>query len=156
MKLALLAAVAFTGLMEEAEAGTSSGGAAHTTVHRDEDGAATLRPLEGIEGKVLDGDPAPSLSGIDRAPNIADTSGDTSGQPAGAHLDAPAAKAPEGEVVASVEPEKTDDEYVNALAAGKPMVALVGKYSDRVPVQLKSRAHLAQLQGEHGESSVEV
>jgi hypothetical protein len=92
----------------------------------------------------------------DVAPNIADTSGDTPGQPAGAHLDAPAAKAPEREVVASVEPEKTDDEYANALAEGKPRVALVGKYSDRVPVQLKSRGHLDMLQREHGEGNVEV
>jgi hypothetical protein len=90
------------------------------------------------------------------APNLADTSGDTEHQPAGAHLDAPAAKPAEGEAVAQAEPEKTEDEYANALAEGKPKVALVGKYADRIPVQLKSLAHLAQLKGEHGEGFVEV
>jgi hypothetical protein len=82
----------------------------------------------GSAGGAAAGEPAQDA----QAPNV-DTSVDSA-------QDAPAAKAPEGEVVASVEPEKTEDEYANALADGKPRMALVAKYGDRVPVQLKSRA----------------
>lgn len=133
MKLALIAGLALAAsLMEEAEAGASSGGG------------------------VIETSGAKPGDAVDTAPNLADTSGDTEHQPAGAHLDAPAAKPAEGEAVAQAEPEKTDDEYANALAAGKPKVALVGKYADRIPVQLKSLTHLAQLKAEHGEGFVEV
>jgi hypothetical protein len=131
MKLAMLAAVALAGLMEEATDGTtgSAGATAEDTV--------------------------PPVEKADTAPNVADTSGDVDHQPPGAHLDRAAQAQPEGEVVPQAEPVETDDEYANALAAGKPRVALVGKYSDRIPVQLKSKDHLAQLQSEHG-GAVEV
>lgn len=84
----------------------------------------------------------------------ADTSGDTPGEPAGAHLD----RAAQAEVapVAEVAVEPSGDEYADACALGKPKVALVGKYSDRVPVQLKSKAHLDTLRHEHGDGAVEV
>jgi hypothetical protein len=99
MKLAMLAAVALAGLMDEANDGTTgaAGGVAEDTVP-----------------------PAEKAENVETAPNVADTSGDVDGQPAGAHLDAPSAKPVEGEAVVQAEPEKTDDEYANALAAGKP------------------------------------
>lgn len=124
MKHALLVAVALAGLMDEATDGTtgSAGGVA--------------------EEKKPD-------AVVDTAPNLADTSGDVDHQPPGAHLDRAAQAQPEGEAEAQPEPEKTGDEYADALAAGKPRIALVGKYDDRIPVQLKSRTHLEQLEAEH-------
>lgn len=90
------------------------------------------------------------------AQDIADTSGDEPGKPPGAHLDAPAAAAV-AEPAAEVAPAAaSEDEYAAACAAGAPRVALVGKYSDRVPVQLKSRVHLERLIAEHGAGAVEV
>lgn len=71
------------------------------------------------------------------------------------HLDAPGALAhpnagePPAEKAAAVEVPAELDEYQAACAAGKPKVALVGKYSDRTPVQLKSAAHLAELKDMH-------
>lgn len=88
------------------------------------------------------------------APDVADTSGDTAGQPAGAHLDAPAAGAQEEK--ASKQAEPTGDEYADACAAGTPKVALIGKAADRVPVQIKNAAHLAKLRADHGAESVTV
>lgn len=57
------------------------------------------------------------------------------------------------ETAGPVEPAAVD-EYESACADGTPKVALVGKYADRVSVQLKSRAHLEALEREHG--AVEV
>jgi hypothetical protein len=48
------------------------------------------------------------------------------------------------------------DEYALACADGKPKVALVGKYQDQVPVQLRDKHHLAKLVAEHGEGNVVV
>mgnify|MGYP000844802920 CR=1 FL=1 len=50
----------------------------------------------------------------------------------------------------------TVDEYAEAAKAGAPRVALVGRYSERTPVQIKNAAHLAQLRAEHGDGAVEV
>lgn len=50
----------------------------------------------------------------------------------------------------------TVDEFAEACKAGRPKVALVGKYEDRVPVQIKSAGHLEQLRGSHGAGNVEV
>lgn len=50
----------------------------------------------------------------------------------------------------------TVDEFAEACKAGHPKVALVGKYEDRVPVQIKSAGHLEQLRGTHGAGNVEV
>lgn len=48
------------------------------------------------------------------------------------------------------------DEYASACAAGNPVTALIGKYNDRVPVQIKSRAHLGELISAHGKDNVQV
>lgn len=80
------------------------------------------------------------------------------------HLDAPAALAhPDAGAEATkgaepTQPPATDaaDEFVAACEAGKPRVALVGKYSDRVSVQISSKAHLERLKELHGEAAVEV
>lgn len=88
----------------------------------------------------------------------------TEEQGAAPHLDAPAALAhPDAgaEATKGAEPTQspaTDaaDEFVAACEAGKPRIALVGKYSDRTPVQLKSKAHLEELQRLHGEAAVKV
>jgi len=61
-----------------------------------------------------------------------------------------AAEGPVGEEPAAEKPAAdAEDEYAAAAKAGTPKVALVGKYSDRIPVQLKSKAHLDQLMREH-------
>jgi hypothetical protein len=130
----LLAAVALAGLMEEAEATASSGGTATE--------------------KVPESPASPEAEKTDTAPNVADTSGDTAGQPAGQHLDV-AAKGDEPAPVQAAAAEPTGDEYADACKAGTPRIALVGKYSDRVPVQLKSKGHLAELEAAHP-GSVEV
>lgn len=67
---------------------------------------------------------------------------DTAGHPAGAHLDAPAAgnTDPVDELV--IEPGKT--------------VALVSKGNEKLPVQLRDKAHLDELIATHGAGSVEV
>lgn len=64
------------------------------------------------------------------------------GQPAGAHLDAPSAgnTDPVDEIV--IDPGKT--------------VALVSKGNEKVPVQLRNKAHLDELINTHGAGSVEV
>lgn len=64
------------------------------------------------------------------------------GQPAGAHLDAPAAgnTDPVDELV--IEPGVT--------------VALVSKGNEKLPVQLRDKAHLDELIATHGAGSVEV
>lgn len=55
------------------------------------------------------------------------------------------------------QPEQpTVDEFAAAAKAGKPRLALVGRYSDRVPVQIKDAAHLASLRDQHGDGAVEV
>lgn len=64
-----------------------------------------------------------------------------------------AAADPIAEVASATESE---DEFVAACGAGAPKVAMVVKYSDRVPVQLKSRSHLEELIAEHGAGAVEV
>lgn len=139
MKHVLLAAVAIAGLMEEAEASASVGGSQVEVL-----GAQEAVPTP----------PTPPV-----AQDIADTSGDTPGQPAGAHLDRSAvATAAADEPEQPPEPEVVDgiDEYVDACRAGKPKVALIGKYDDRVPVQIKNTAHLRQLEADHGAGNVEV
>lgn len=137
MKHALLAAVALAGLMEEASDTIGGSGAAPDP--------------EATQPDTTAAEPAQA------APDVADTSGDTAGEPAGAHLDAPAAQAdpqPEPAQAAAVVDE--DDEIAVAASKGKHRVALVGKYSDRVPVQLKNQAHLTALVAEHGAASVEL
>lgn len=64
------------------------------------------------------------------------------GHPAGAHLDAPSAgnTDPVDELV--IEPGKT--------------VAIVSKGNEKLPVQLRNKAHLDELIATHGEGSVEV
>jgi hypothetical protein len=47
------------------------------------------------------------------------------------------------------------DVYAQACAAGKPIVALVGKADGSVPVQLKNEKHLAELRQLHGDVRVQ-
>jgi hypothetical protein len=92
--------------------------------------AAVMQETEGEDG------------GGAAAPNVADTSGDKPGEPAGAHLDAPSAAV-------------TDPVEKVVIAPGKT-VALVTKGADKIPVQLRDEAHLEELQREHGATAVEV
>jgi hypothetical protein len=98
----------------------------------------------GSAGGAAAGEPAQDA----QAPNV-DTSVDSA-------QDAPAATTVEGAVDVQPDPEKAEDEFANALAAGNPKVALIAKYGDRVPVQLKNQAHLDSLRAEHGEAAVKV
>jgi hypothetical protein len=96
MKLAIMAGLAFAGLMDEVD---------------------DLNPGGGAPKAEVDAEPTPSV-----------------------------AKEPEPEAV---------DEIKAAADAGTPKVALVGKYADRIPVQLKDAAHLARLKAEHGDVEVQ-
>lgn len=137
MKLMLLAAVALAGLMEEANDGTtgSSGGAATES--------KPPEPAAGVSDSLASNEAAKT----DTAPDIADTSGDTPGQPAGAHLDAPAAAAGTETDLA------TKPDFVH-LQDGA--VCLVTKGCDKIPVQVKDKAHYDRLVAEHGAGSVEI
>lgn len=64
------------------------------------------------------------------------------GQPAGAHLDAPAAANTDPVDALVIEPGKT--------------VAIVAKGNEKLPVQLRDKAHLEELIATHGAGSVEV
>lgn len=137
MKLMLLAAVAFAGLMEEANDGTtgSSGGAATES--------KPAEPAAGIaEGDISQAELDTADAADKQAPDVADTSGDAPGQPAGAHLDAPAAANSDPVDPLVIEPGKT--------------VALVTKGCDKIPVQLRDAGHLEALKHEHGAGAVEV
>lgn len=212
MKLMVLAAVMGSIVMDEAESGSSSGG------------------IAGIEAQVIDGDPAPTLAGIERAISADDqalheafklrvrdaavdmrvggeyhgredyvvtqmaafyrlpedevrsalraalgqveaelaamekeaAAGDKPHVPPSPQLDRNTAAAAGG----GETPDPVDtgakpgvdgsDEYALACAEGTPKVALVGKYQDQVPVQLRDKHHLAKLVAEHGEGNVVV
>jgi hypothetical protein len=84
------------------------------------------------------------------------TSGDVAGVPAGAHLDAPAARKVEEVAQEAAALENTDDELADACRAGNPRTALVGRGVDRIPVQLTGQPHLELLKREHGEDAVEI
>jgi hypothetical protein len=133
MKLALIAGLALAAsLMEEAEAGTSSGGGAAET--------SGAKPGDAV----------------DTAPNLADTSGDTEHQPAGLTWTRLQRRRPRVRPWLRPSRKRPTTSTPMHWRPGKPKVALVGKYADRIPVQLKSLAHLAQLKAEHGEGFVEV
>jgi hypothetical protein len=127
MKLIVLAAVMGSMLMEEAEASASAGGGA-------------LADAKVEDQAPVDVDGVPPSPQLDRN-TAAAAGGDETPDPV---VDV---------VTAGVD---SADEYALACADGNPKVALVGKYQDQVPVQLRDKHHLAKLVAEHGEGNVTV
>lgn len=76
--------------------------------------------------------------------------------PAGEEQKQEAQASGEGDENTAPSPAQPPDEYAQASREGNPRIALVGKYTDRVPVQLRDAAHLEKLRGDHGAVNVEV
>jgi hypothetical protein len=110
--------------------------------------ASTAETEQAPAPQAQDAGAAQLAQGADQstAPDTADTSGDEPGKPAGAHLDAPAAHA-------AGETEAPAPAFVHYRDGA---VCLVHKGAEKIPVQVKDRAHYDRLVAEHGEAAVEI